>query len=253
VTEPGINRARLHNELEQHIRALTDVRDNTEYVERRTTNASGKRSRRRMPHHVTLPPLLTALNDALVPAVTSDTTSSNTAGGFESRPAADLEPAAVHRDITAAATWWAHELGVTPGSPHATLRALTTANPTDEQLQQLVRHAAHWVERAQQAAGETPTERVLANPCPYCYRPNALAISGDLESARCTRCGTRWDIDTIGLLAQMLKANQHRETMISADRCWMPDCTARGPHTVHADNRGRTWGDTCELVAESPC
>lgn len=235
------SRESLHAELEQHIRALTHVRDNTEYVERRT-NGGGKRSRRRLPHHVTLPPLLDALDDALVPAVTGST---GPAGGFESRPAAELEPAAVRRGIIDAAAWWAHELGVPP-----TIAALLTADPTDEQLELLVAHAAFWVDRARQATGEDPGERVLADPCPYCWRRNALAIAGDLESARCTRCGVRWNLDTIGLLAQMIRDNQERETLADAlGRCWMRDCSKRGEHDEHQDDRGRTWGDSCDLPA----
>lgn len=234
-------REALRAELEQHIRALTEVRDNTEYVEKRVTSTTtGRRSRRRLPHHVTLPPLLDALDDALVPAVTGETGQST---GYESRPAADLEPAAVHHGILQAATWWAHQLGVPPNLP-----ALLDANPTDEQLELLVHHAAYWVDRARQAAGEDPGERVLADECPACMRRNSLAISGDLQSARCTRCGTRWTHDTLGLLAQILRDNQERETLTDTlGRCWMPDCTKRGPHDQHQDHRGRTWGDHCPI------
>lgn len=233
-------RGQLHAELEQHINALTQTRDNTEYVERRTTNRNGKRARRRTPHHVTLPALMDALNDALVPAISSSTNGApNT--GFESRPAADLEPAAVHHAILQAATQWAHQLGVPP-----TLTALLNANPTDAQLEQLVHHAAHWVARAREAAGEDPTERVIGDACVYCGHRNSIAVNGDLTTARCTRCGVRWDLDTIGLLSQMLRANREHETLALA-RCWMADCTRYGDHDQHQDGRGRTWGDQCPI------
>jgi hypothetical protein len=115
------------------------------------------------------------------------------------------------------------------------------------QLAEMTAQASRWVRKARIATGFEPAPVTLNHPCPYCMRRHALVIAGDLQSAKCTRCKTTWSPDTIGLLAEMLQTNETQETA-AAVRCWMADCTRRGPHDVHQDERGRHWTKEARCV-----
>lgn len=241
-------RGDLLADLADSINQLVEPRHVTEHVEQRVTDQhvtrSGKirvRSRQmRTAHTVTLPGLVQALREAAEPGATEQ--AGSTGAAFESRPAAELEPLAVLRDITEEASTYARAFGALDKgkSLTKTLHALVGAHHTDEQLRNLTIDAARWVRRAKQATGEEAAPITLGDRCPYCGR-RGLVVSGDLQTARCVRCGDSWSHDTIGLLADMLRANQERETMTTPVRCWMSDCTRTGPHEVHANHRGQTW------------
>jgi hypothetical protein len=250
------NNSRADNltDLADAVRQLTQPRHHVEYLEetvteeRATSNGrrKAKRTRRRRAHHTNQPALLDALADAMIPGATGEP---GAPAGFESRPAAELEPAAVLRGIRDDATRWARHLGLPRDTLPGTLTGLVGARHTDDQLANITDDARGWVRRARLACGIDDPPVTLADPCPYCQRRNCLVITGDLTAARCTRCGVTWNVDTIGLLADMVRANQERETMADlTGRCWMPDCTLRGPHARHQDGRGRSWGDSCDIA-----
>jgi hypothetical protein len=240
-------------DLADAVRALTEPRHHVEYLEesiseeRVTANGRRKatRTRRRRAHHTTQPALLEALADAMIPGATGEP---GAPAGFESRPAAELEPASVLRTIRDGATTWARQLGIDRDTLPRTLSALVGAAHSDEQLARIAGDARSWVRRARLACGYDAAPRPLNQPCPYCGR-GGLVVSGDLESAKCIRCGVTWTVDTIGLLADMVRNNQERETLADVtSRCWMPDCRMTGAHEVHQDGRGRTWGDSCDVA-----
>lgn len=231
-------------DLADAIRSLTQPSQHTEYIEatvieppagrRRTT----KRTRQRRPHTTTQPGLLEALHRAAVPGAAGDAGVSS--GGFESRPSAELEPLSVLREIADDAGFWARTFGIEQPTLALTLSALVSAPTDDRQLELITHQADRWVRRARIAIGLDPAPVTLNEPCPYCMRRHALVISGDLRSAKCSRCGTSWSPNTIGLLADMLRTSETQETA-AAVRCWMADCTERGGHELHRDTRGRTW------------
>lgn len=239
-------------DLADAINELTEPRQNVEIMEasvtKTITTRSGKirakRTRERRKHTVTLPGLLDELRSAAIPGSGEGGAAT---GGFESRPSAELEPLSVLREIDHDAGYWSRRFAIERDTLADTLHALVSAPHDDEQLATITRQASRWVHRARLATGHEPLPITLNEPCPYCFRRHALVIAGDLRSAKCTRCFTRWSPDTIGLLADMLRTSETQETA-TAVRCWMGDCTRVGVHDEHQDDHGHTWGDACEVA-----
>ena len=246
-------RAELLIDLADSINELTKPRQNTEpleaWVTRPVVSRSGKirekRTRERRQHVVTFPSLLDELRAAAIPG-SGDAGAAT--GGFESRPSAELEPLAVFREIDHDAGFWARTFQVERDDLAGVLHALVGAPHDDPQLAEIARQAARWVHRAKVATGHEPPPVTLNQPCPLCGRKAALVVTADLQTAHCTRCMSRWTAYTIGLLTEMIKANEDNE-VLALERCWMVDCRKYGDHAAHEDTRGRTWRDTCELSA----
>ncbi|WP_375490240.1 hypothetical protein [uncultured Jatrophihabitans sp.] len=246
------DRQSLLIDLSEAINQLTRPRRHTETIEdivtdivvSRTGKQRGRRRKIRRQHTTTLPPLLDELRDASRPGSGSDQPGSS--GGFESRPSAELEPLSVLREIIDDATRWARTLRVDRSDLPAMLSALVSAPHDDSQLTMLAMQAERWVHRAKQATGHEPLPVTLNQACPICGKRSALVVSGDLDAAKCSRCGARWTTDTIALLTEMLKANEG-ETM-TAQRCYWRHCSRVGVHDEHLDqNTGRTWRDYCDV------
>lgn len=245
-------RGELLIDLADAIRELTEPRQHTEYLEVSVTQERPakngrarrvKRTQQRKAHVVTLPSLLDSLAEAAVPGAADGFGS---AASFESRPSAELEPLSVLREIADDIGFWARTFQIEREGLRANLSALVGAPHDLPQLGLITSQARRWVRRARLATGFDPVPITLNEPCPYCLKRHSLRITGDLQSARCSRCGVEWSPDTIGLLADMLTANETRETMTQAP-CWMPNCTKAGEHEVHGDGRGHTWLDHCKL------
>lgn len=244
-------RGELLADLAGHVNELCDPRLHTEILESSVTvtavntgrGTKSKRTRQRRQHIVTLPSLIDCLTVAMSPSSTGDAASS---GGFESRPSAELEPINVMRLIREQATRHANDLGVRRDGLKAILHGLVGAAHTDTQLRKLAQDAAYWARRARIATGFDPAPFTIDQPCPYCWTRHAITVTGDLLNGRCNRCGAMWDELTIGLLGQMMTANQTQTTM-TLERCGWDSCHKKGPHVDHSDGTGRTWRDTCEL------
>ena len=238
-------------DLADAVRELTEPRNHTEYrevtvSETVTARKSGKqrtrRTKQRRPHVVTLPGLLDSLRSAAVPG-SSEAGSSG--GSFESRPSAELEPLAVLREIIDDVGFWMRTFDIDRPTLAKCCSALVSAPHDDEQLARIATQARRWVKRARLATGFDPAPVTIAAPCVYCGK-RGLVIAGDHQSARCTRCLVTWTPDTIGLLADMLRANETQETL-ALERCWQGECGVYGAHEQHRDSRGRTWRDTCDV------
>lgn len=247
-------RRNLLVDLADAVRELTERTQHVEYLEhavtKTVTTRSGKvrakRTRERRRHVTTLPPLLDELRAAAVPG--SGVDGGSTGASFESRPAAELDPLSVLREITDDLGFWVRVFGIERDGLEANLSALVSAPADDAQLERIAGQAGRWVRLARVATGRDERPFTISEACPYCFRRHALVITADLQRAKCTRCGTRWSPDTIGLLADMLRTSEDQETAVDV-RCWMPDCVGRGVHEVHRDERGRTWRDYCDLPA----
>ena len=243
-------------DLADSINELTEPRTISEIVEvpvvvEEIANGRGrrraKRTRVRRRHTITLPGLIAELGNAAIPGSAE---AGAATGGFESKPSAELEPLSVLREITDDAGRLSRRYNIDRPTLTATLHALVSAPHSDTQLRELARQANRWVHRAKVATGFEPAPITLDRPCPYCTAKNALVLSGDMTNARCTRCGIDWTPDTIGLLGDMLRANETVETMPEL-RCWMADCTRRGEHVQHQDVRGRAWRREARCLDET--
>lgn len=254
-------RGELLTDLADAINELTRPTQHVEMLEgsvtRTTSTRNGKirakRTRERRKHTTTLPPLLDELQRAAVPG--GGVEAGSMGASFESRPAAELDPVSVLREIADDLGFWMRTFAIedTRGDRPdlASLLPLLVSAPADDaQLERITEQAARWVRRARIATGRDLPPITLNAPCPYCFRRHALVITADLQRAKCTRCRTTWSPDTIGLLAEMITANESQETAVDV-RCWMADCVRRGPHDVHADGRGREWRREDRCIDES--
>lgn len=234
-------RGDLLADLAATINDLTDIRINVELYETEVVEGS-KRTRVRKRHIDTFPSLLDALLEAMQPASTGD----SSAAGFESRPSAELEPIAVLAMIREQSGVWARALNMAKRRTLADrLHGLISATHTDTQLGNLVHDAHGWLHRAKVATGWETASFTLNQACPYCSVKNALVVTGDLERARCGKCGAEWDEMTVGLLGQMLTANETLETMTQATcESLHGEAACRrifGHHDEHRDERGHYW------------
>jgi hypothetical protein len=241
-------RGELLAELAGYINDLTEVRHHVEIYETEI-NTGTRRRRTRRRHITTQPSLLVFLTQAMEPGSSEDMAA---LGGFESRPAAAINPTSVMRTIVDDSARWARTLSMAryatlPGRLHG----LVSAAMTDNQLHNLVGDARWWVHMAKIATGEEPEPFTLNQPCPYCWRKHALVIAGDLGHAHCKACAAEWDEVTIGLLGQMLTANETRETLTD-EPCWWADCYRLGSHLDHWGRDGRIWQDSCAVWVTSP-
>jgi hypothetical protein len=247
-------RGDLLADLAASINELTERRHHTEHVIRNVTlevdtgrRKKARRSRQRTAHTVTLPSLLDSLSLAAVPGASE---SGPSGGGFESRPAAELDAIYVLRTIAVGATNWAHTLGVTRATLPGMLRGLVSAQHTDDQLRTLQREVERWVRLARIATGFDAPPMTIDNPCPSCGRKNCLVVTGDLNRVHCRRCGEVWDHDTVAMLAELIRVNTKQRTVADVPCHWV-DCTRRGPHDLHGDHCGRTWRNTDRCVDEN--
>jgi hypothetical protein len=235
-------------DLAAAVNELVEPRHHVETYETEIDKGTRRRRTRRR-HLITLPGLLRSLVDAMEPGATGEI---GAPAGYESRPAAELEPANVHRMITDQSAIWCRAFGIQRETLSGRLRALVGARHTDIQLDTLTHEVQYWVRRARLATGWDAAPFTLNQPCPYCWAKNKLTITGDLEKARCGACGREWDEQTIGLLGAMLTANETQETMTAVVRCGWDDCYRIGDHDVHDRGDGRTWRDSCDVWPGTP-
>lgn len=204
-----MTRTELLTALADNINELTRPRHTSETYVITELTKKGTRKRVRKRHTATLPSLLDALYATLIPSAAGGMFTGTGGIGFESESAADPAALAVLDTIRRGTDHWTALLQT--ANPAAGLanriQALVGAPATTDQLEHLSHDAAGWVAAARVATGYDPPPVTIDQPCPYCFRKNTLTISGDLMSARCSRCRTTWDHNTIGLLGQMLTAN----------------------------------------------
>lgn len=237
-------------ELADAVRELTEPRKSETRHEVRVQNKRGHWKRVRKTHRVELPCLLDSLAEAIEPASDGEALLANS---FNSQPSADIAAIAATARIRSEALEWASELHVPVKPLKVLLPALISAATTAGKVKPLSNAAKSWARTARLATGfDEPFMPDI--PCPYCAKSHSLVADLDPKDETrkvfCRNCKVDWDESTIGLLSDMLLANQTRTTMTEAGPCPdFPDCQARGGHVRHYDSRGRYWpleglGDT---------
>lgn len=197
----------------------------------------------RQPHVTTHPGLLQALEEAACPGRGEQ----QDGGGFESRPAASIPAVTLLRQVRDGTARWAGKLGCRRPTLARSLSALVGARHTDVQLDNLRADVVSWQRRAEVVVGWVDPPLTLNQSCPTCGKKHTLVVTGDLRSAVCSYCGTGWDENTIGILGQMLTANQTVETMTRFTVCGDPGegseyCYLSEGHSAeHRDQFGRWW------------
>lgn len=195
-------------DLHDLVRELTQTHTHREPYEITDNGTTYRR------HHTTrVPALITQLEHA-APSSTGDT---RAAAGYASRPAARLEALDALALIDAQAAAWVRVLGHDDPSTtlacvkrahalHAALPPCDRPRPGCCQHHQLEHDIRRWWTSARIVTGyDTPAWRP-DNTCPLCGERGTLRVRLATHAGTCASCGEWWGPDTIGLLADHIRA-----------------------------------------------
>jgi len=166
-------------------------------------------------HHVTVQHgLLRQLYTAVVPSwATSDEPG---AGVPKSRPPLEVEALSRHEQITEAARAWCADAGVDARpTVESTIRALVGAASAlgDENQRALLADLRRWSSWCRVYLGLEQVRRIVGARCPLadCNTLGSLRINLTTSYGMCTACEAVWDRDTIGVLAEHIRAGRSTE------------------------------------------
>jgi hypothetical protein len=161
-------------------------------------------------HATRVPSLLEQLAHA-GPSTTTD----RPANGYPSRPAATLEALdALHAIDRDARTWLRHLRAPTLGDTPDLVRRLGSLLPRIEDprtAEAVTRDLRAWHAQARVMTGWSTHPWRPENTCPLCGERRTLRVRWDQQLAHCTHCRETWDADTIGLLADHVRAENEAE------------------------------------------
>lgn len=168
------------------------------------------RNRKYHTHKITLPGLLAQMADLMQPSSSPDGGSSP-AG---SRPPGRWDAIADHALITAEVTRWCWHLHLPiRNTVERNIRQLVGATMDGDTRAALERHMRRWHRIASYVTGWTTPPAHVRAPCPAWddtrgreCRARTLRVSYADAAAYCSTCGTTWDRDTVGLLAETVRA-----------------------------------------------
>lgn len=189
---------------QEELAAIIDELTNRRRIIDRVPYWDRHRNKKLREHIVILDPLLTALADAAHPGHASD----DTEGARRppgSRPPLNLDAVDRWQEITREVTRWLNWLNLAARPTLAEdLRHLVGASGqmASGDLAALVVDARAWKTWAEVAAHERGTSWTPNAACPCCDHRNAVRVRADSQRAYCSRCGSTWDEDSIGILAR---------------------------------------------------
>jgi hypothetical protein len=175
-----------------------------------TVWVGGHRKTRHHPtvQHGLLRQLYTA---AIVPTLTGDDEASGSIPA--SRPPLEVEALSRHGQITAAAAAWCKTLGLKPrGTAESNIRALVgaLAQADDDQQRHLHADLRRWTGWCRVYLGLEQVRRIAGTRCPLpeFAKPSTLRINLTTSHGLCTSCGATWNHETIGVLAEHIRASR---------------------------------------------
>jgi hypothetical protein len=209
-------------ELADYIRDLTETHTMTEHYTIRIGQAWEGRD-----HRTRAPALIAQL---LANDVPSAAVEEGPRPGFASKPAARLDAidAAVHIDREV--NLWITDMGEQTRSldTMSALRQLHgLAAGADQVTRKAVeRDARRWWTQARIVTGWDSPAWTPDNTCPQCSERGSLKVKLADHIAMCTgpECRTTWTPETIGLLADHIRAESERERLprLGIGPCWCP-------------------------------
>lgn len=195
--------------------------------ERFNRDQGGHRHRTRSRYHVTrVPALVAQLERTESTGAEPDTGMTR---GFESRPVARLEALDTLTSIDTEAGAWLrilqarHIPGTTTGRVRAVYARTLDPNTEPRDRRLLIADLRRWHTRARVVTGwDAPAWRP-ASTCPLCGEYGTLRVKWLDEVATCVQCGEAWDSDTIGLLADHVRAEaEATRTRTAVPACYCP-------------------------------
>ncbi len=192
-----MTRAEHLQHLAGAITALIEPRDVTERVR---TGWDHNRHAIYTDHTVTLPPLLTALQEAMTPGSAEPDGGRSVPG---SRPPLVTDALSLHHHIARGVyeyTW--RESLATHGGTVGQLRqiAAVACGMPDDELAALTATVTSWVRMAELVTGETQPPFRPDAECPRCERRHGLRVYVAEREAYCVHCREVWTPETIGIL-----------------------------------------------------
>ncbi len=192
-------------ELAGYVAELVDpIRHDAEFS---VYSKTGKR--RKIKHHRTVQPsLLDQLREQIRDPGKGGYDDGG-AGGFESGPPVNSEALALLIRVERGADSWVREVDVRPrATVEWNLRALIGAAPGMDasRLRMLIGEVRGWHTSARIVCDwQAPAWRPRA-PCPACGRRNGLRVRLADKTALCVLCRADWTAETIGVLAEHIRA-----------------------------------------------
>jgi hypothetical protein len=194
------------DQLHDQAAALTDPHQHTERIEVWDKN----RHRKIRVHTTTQQGLLAQLAELMLPSGNPDPS----AGVAASRPPARWDAIATHAQITLDAARWCWNLRLEQrDTVESNIRQLVGVYPSmdPDDRKRLERSVWSWHRQAEIVAGWKSPPLDPCAPCPALVEgvecgERSLRINLADVHAFCGSCGTEWDADTIGLLAESVRA-----------------------------------------------
>jgi hypothetical protein len=196
---------------------LTRIRDTADtltepHIHREPYTVWTGQRHRQTRHHITPQHgLLRQLYNAVLPATIAE----NDGGGTipASRPPLELEALSRFEQITATTRNWCTQAGIRPrGNTESTIRALVAAAPNLDEPQQRDLHAdlRRWTSWCRVYLGYEHIHTARGARCPLsdCHTLGVLRVNLTTSHALCVACGATWQPDTIGVLAEHIRASR---------------------------------------------
>lgn len=167
---------------------------------------------RKTHYHITVQHgLITQLYRAVLPATLANDGGSGSIPG--SRPPLEVEALSRHQQITTAAAHWCTEAGIkTRALPESNIRGLVGAagHLDDQQQRDFLADLRRWTSWCRVYLGMEQVRQITGVPCPLpdCNGRGTLRINLTTSHGLCIACGATWGTDTIGILAEHIRAGR---------------------------------------------
>lgn len=212
--------------MAEHVHELTAWHKHREPYEYDAEHANGSTTHYTADHVTDQPPLLTQLDQSISPSGQGGEVGAAAPG---SRPTANLDAIAAACDIDLAAARWVRDLGEDDpqntiglilrlhglsASVHRCDRAAGRAGRACCTYHQLEVDVRSWWVRARVLTGWDTKARKLDGTCPLCGERGTVQVRLSSGLGACTSCHETWDAETIGILAEHMRAEAEAERFL---------------------------------------
>lgn len=213
-------------DLTDYVTELTAWHKHREPYEYDAEHGNGSSTHYKSDHVTDQPPLLTQLDQSITPAGQGGEVGAAAPG---SRPTANLDAIAAACDIDLEAARWVRDLG--EDDPQDTIGLILRLHGLTASVHRCSRgsgraglecctfHAIEvsvrsWWVRARVLTGWDTKARKLDGTCPLCGVRGCVQVRLSSGLGACTNCHETWDQETIGILAEHMRAEAETERFL---------------------------------------
>lgn len=211
--------------MTEHINELTNWHTHREPYEYDAVASNGSSTHYIADHITNQPPLLTQLDQSIVTSQGGEVGATTPT----SKPAANLDAIATACDIDMAAARWVKDLG--EDDPQNTIGLLLRLHGLTASVHRCDKasgragtkcctyHAIEvdvrqWWVRARVATGWDTAAVKLSGTCPLCGGSGTIKVRYSSGLGSCSSCHETWDSETIGILAEHMRAEAEAERFL---------------------------------------